>query len=153
MATYNYIYHTLHSVLNAAHEDLTRYPLAKIENRATGKTVVNVLPVAVSDCVDNLGQCVADDPERQAYSENGHISNGLVASELYGGGPIDAGDLTYRRVDIQQLVDWLDAHDGSDDSPADLYDDLPDMEVWDLAAWLSHPVGAFIEYLAELANL
>lgn len=153
MATYNYIYHTLHSVLNAAHEELTRYPLVKIENRATRKTVVSVLPVAVSECVDNLSQCVADDPERQAYSEDGHISCGLVASELYGGGPIDAGDLTYRRVDIQQLVDWLDAHDGNDDTPAGLYDDIPDADTWRQVARLSDPASDFIEYLEELANL
>ena len=153
MATYNYIYHTLHGVLNAAHEELTRYPLVKIHNRATHKVVTSVFAVAVSECVDDLEQCVADDPERQAYSEDGHISNGLVASELYGGGPIDAGDLTYQRVDIQQLVDWLDAHEGNDDTPAGLYDDLPDMEVWDQVAWLSDSVGAFIEYLVELANL
>ena len=153
MATYNYIYHTLHSVLAAARDDLTRYPLATIENRATRKVTVSVFTPAVSECVDNLSQCVADDPERQAYSEDGHISCGLVASELYGGGPIDAGDLTYRRVDIQELADWLDAHDGNDDTPADLYDDLPDMAVWRQVARLSDPAADFIEYLEELANL
>ena len=153
MDTYYIVYRGLHNLLAAARDDLARYPLVKIHNRATGKTVVNVLPVAVSECVDNLGQCVAADPERQAYSEDGHISNGLVASELYGGGPIDAGDLTYRRVDIQEVIDWLDAHDGNDDTPADLYDDLPDMAVWRQVARLSDPAADFIEYLEELANL
>lgn len=153
MATYNYIYHTLHGVLNAAHEDLTRYPLVKIENRAARKVTVSVFTPAVSECVDRLGQCVADDPERQAYSDSDGIDGELVATALRDGDTIDAGDLTYQRVDIQQLVDWLDAHDGNDDTPAGLYDDMPDMEVWDQVAWLSDSVGAFIEYLVELANL
>ena len=153
MATYNYIYYSLYKVLNAARDDLARYPLVKIENRATRKVTVSVFTPAVSECVDDLGQCVADDPERQAYSEDGGISCELVATALRDGDSIDAGDLTYRRVDIQQLVDWLDAHDGNDDTPADLYDDLPDADTWRQVARLSDPASDFIEYLEELANL
>lgn len=153
MATYDYIYTSMYSLLRAVHEDLTRYPLAKIENRATGKVVISVFTAAVSDCVDNLGQCVADDPERQAYSDSDGIDGELVATALRDGGPIDAGDLTYSRVDIQQLVDWLDAHDGNDDTPAGLYDDIPDASVWRQVARLSDPTSDFIEYLEELANL
>lgn len=153
MNSYYIVYRGLYNLLAAARDDLARYPLAKIENRATGKTVINVLPVAVSECVDDLGQCVADDPVRQAYSDGGGIDGELVATALRDGDAIDAGDLTYRRVDIQEVIDWLDAHDGNDDTPADLYDDLPDADTWRQVARLSDPAGDFIEYLEELANL
>lgn len=153
MATYDYIYTSMYSLLRAAHEELTRYPLVKIENNATRKVVVSVFTPAVSECVDRLGQCVADDPERQAYSDSDGVNSELVATALRDGDSIDAGDLTYKRVDIQQLVNWLDAHDGNDDTPAGLYDDLPDMEVWRQVARLSDPTSDFIEYLEELANL
>lgn len=153
MATYDHIYIGLQNLLNAARDDLARYPLVKIENNATRKVTVSVFTPAVSDCVDRLGQCVADDPERQAYSDSDGVNSELVATALRGGDSIDAGDLTYQRVDIRQLVDWLDAHDGNDDTPADLYDDIPDMAVWRQVARLSDPTGDFIEYLEELANL
>ena len=153
MDTYYIVYRGLHNLLAAARDDLARYPLVKIESRATRKLTVSVFTPAVSECVDRLGQCVADDPERQAYSDGDGVNGELVATALRDGGPIDAGDLTYRRVDIQQLVDWLDAHDGNDDTPADLYDDLPDADTWRQVARLSDPASDFIEYLEELANL
>ena len=153
MNSYYIVYRGLHNLLAAARDDLARYPLVTIENRATRKLTVSVFTPAVSECVDRLGQCVADDPERQAYSDSDGIDSELVATALRDGGPIDAGDLTYRRVDIQQLVDWLDAHDDNDDTPADLYDDLPDADTWRQVARLSDPAADFIEYLEELANL
>lgn len=153
MNKYNYIYDALHNALNAARNDLARYPLVIIKNRATRKVTVSVFTPAVSDCVDRLGQCVAADTERQAYSDSDGVNSELVATALRDGDYIDAGDLAYRRVDVQQLLDWLDVHDGNDDTPADLYDDLPNIEVWDQVMQLSAPVGDFIEYLEELANL
>lgn len=153
MNTYYIVYRGLHNLLAAARDDLARYPLVTIENRATRKLTVSVFTPAVSECVDNLGQCVVDDPERQAYSDSDGVDGELVATALRDGDSIDAGDLTYRRVDIQELIDWLDAHDGNDDTPADLYDDLPDMAVWRQVARLSDPASDFIEYLEELANL
>lgn len=154
MATYGVIYDGLQNLLSGARDDLARYPLVKIENRVTRKIEVSVFTPAVSDCVDNLSACVADDPERQSYSDSdGAIDDELVATALRDGDSIDAGDLTYRRVDIQELADWLDAHDGNDDTPADLYDDLPSYNLWRQVARLSEPVCDFIEYLDELANL
>lgn len=153
MDTYYIVYRGLHNLLAAARDDLARYPLVIIENRATRKVTVSVFTPAVSECVDRLGQCVADDPERQAYSDSDGIDSELVATALRDGDSIDAGDLTYRRVDIQELIDWLDAHDGNDDIPADLCDDLPDADTWRQVARLSDPAADFIEYLEELANL
>lgn len=81
MAIYDYIYTSMYSLLRTARDDLARYPLVKIENNATRKVVVSVFTPAVSDCVDRLGECVADDPERQAYSDSADtINSALVAA-------------------------------------------------------------------------
>lgn len=161
MVTYKVIYTGLNNLLSTARDSLARYPLV-LESGAHGKVTAiyrDALVYAIDKDAEGVDiDCLEDIDKVETRDElTGDVYHDIDYDAV--GKRVDAGDRVtgcaheWRRVDIQELADWLDAHDGAQTTPAALYDELPDVDAWCKVARLSEPVRDFIECLEELANL